>query len=108
MMWPESRRMMWAEPRHKRGRVPAPMWAESRRRCGPSPGADVARLNSYRVPVVLQPRPGHDEQLVGGARGGAVLRHLPQHLADVRRQGFTAKFPAEMPAIGAGLAPSLG
>jgi hypothetical protein len=24
------------------GRVPAQMWAESRRRCGPSPGADVA------------------------------------------------------------------
>ena len=99
---------MWPESQRRCGPSPGTNVAESRRRCGPSPGADVARLNSYRVPVVLQPRPGHDEQLVGGARRSVVLRHLPQHLADERRQGFTAKFPAEMPAIGAGLAPSLG
>ncbi len=44
-MWAESRRRCGPSPGADVGRVPAQMWTESRHRCGPSPGA-VGRADS--------------------------------------------------------------
>jgi hypothetical protein len=43
-MWAESRRGCGPSPGADVGRVPARMWAESRRGCCPSPSADVGRV----------------------------------------------------------------
>ena len=95
-----SRRRCGPSPGADVGRVPAQMWAESRRRCGPSPGADVRR-RQYECAQVRGVLAGGTRGCIQQREGGGQRgRHIASSsLSDCARRACSSA-PRPLPAAG--------